>query len=263
MAIMSGKKIPLVITPITEIGMINRDDQIIPIVLSCLDKLDIVIEDGDILVFAQKIISKSEGRVRYLSQYQPSDQAISMAQLSGKDPRFVEAVLQESNEILRVKSGTIIAEHKNGFICANAGIDHSNVIDREGESDEVILLLPENPDLTAKQYQASVKNLTKRDVGILIIDSHGRAWRNGSIGMTIGLAGVPGLVDLRGHKDLFGYELKVTQTAAADQLAAAASLMMGETDEGVPVVHVRGFPYSLRASNLKELIRNKEQDMFR
>ena len=263
MAIISGKKIPLVITPITEIGMINKDDQIIPIVLSCLDKLDIVIEDGDILVLAQKIVSKSEGRVRYLSQYQPSEPAISMAQLSGKDPRFVEAVLQESNEILRVKPGTIIAEHKNGFICANAGIDHSNVIDREGKSDEVILLLPENPDLTAKQYQASVKNLTKRDVGILIIDSHGRAWRNGSIGMTIGLAGVPGLVDLRGHKDLFGYELKVTQTAAADQLAAAASLMMGETDEGVPVVHVRGFPYSLRASNLKELIRNKEQDMFR
>lgn len=260
---MSDKKFPLVITPIVGIGMINEQDQIIPMVLSCLESMDITIDDADILVFAQKIVSKSEGRARYLSQYQPSAQAISMAQLSGKDPRFVEAILQESTEILRIKPGTIIAEQKNGFICANAGIDHSNVYGKEDKQDEVILLLPENPDLTAQQYQASVKNLTKRDIGILIIDSHGRAWRNGSIGMTIGLAGVPGLVDLRGHSDLFGYELKVTQTAAADQLAAAASLVMGESDEGVPVVHVRGFPYALRTSNMQELIRNKEQDLFR
>lgn len=260
---MSDKQFSLVITPIVGIGMINEQDHIIPIVLSCLDTMDIRIKDGDILVFAQKIVSKSEGRLRYLSQYHPSAQAISVAQLSGKDPRFVEAILQESKEILRIKPGTIIAEHKNGFICANAGIDHSNVYDKEGNHDEVILLLPENPDLTAQQFQTTVKNLTNRNVGILIIDSHGRAWRNGSIGMAIGLAGVPGIVDFRGQKDLFGYELKVTQTAAADQLAAAASLMMGESNEGFPVVHVRGFPFSLRTSNMRELIREKEQDLFR
>jgi len=260
---MSDNKNSLVITPIVGIGMINKHDQIIPITLACLDQMDVVIDDGDILVFTQKIVSKSEGRVRYLSQYQPSTQALSLAKLSGKDPRFVEAILHESAEILRVKPGTIIAEHKNGFICANAGIDHSNVFNTVGNQEEPILLLPENPDLTAKQYQFEVKNLTHRNIGILIIDSHGRAWRNGSIGMTIGLAGVPGVVDLRGHRDLFGYELRVTQTAAADQLAAAASIKMGESDEGVPVVHVRGFPYELRSSTMSELIRDKKQDLFR
>ena len=196
-----------------------------------------------------------------LSTVIPSQRAIEVANQTEKDARLIELILQESNEVLRTRIGTIIVEHKLGFVCANAGIDHSNVSEKKDE--EWLLLLPQDPDLSSRKMRDEIQSKTGKRIGILIIDSHGRAWRNGTVGITIGMSGVPGLEDLRGKPDLFGTELRITQVGVADELAAAASMMMGQAAEGTPVVHVRGFPYPLREGSLKELIRPKEQDMFR
>jgi coenzyme F420-0:L-glutamate ligase/coenzyme F420-1:gamma-L-glutamate ligase len=180
-----------------------------------------------------------------------------------KDPRLVELVLQESRAVLRTRLGTVIVEHKLGFVCANAGIDHSNVAGEGTQQQEWVLLLPTDPDSSAQQLRRRFEQAGGCHLGVLIIDSHGRAWRQGVVGTTIGLAGLPGLVDLRGKPDLFGYTLRITQIGAADELAAAASLVMGQAAEGTPLVHVRGFPYPLREGSLQELLRPKEQDLFR
>jgi coenzyme F420-0:L-glutamate ligase/coenzyme F420-1:gamma-L-glutamate ligase len=154
-------------------------------------------------------------------------------------------------------------EHKSGFVCANAGIDHSNVHGEWGAAEDWVLLLPEDANSSADQIRKGLKEFFGKNVGILIIDSHGRAWRLGTIGMTIGLSGLPALVDMRGVEDLFNYKLRVTVIAAADELAAAASLMMGQAAEGTPVVHVRGFPYALQNGSAKDLVRPKGLDLFR
>jgi coenzyme F420-0:L-glutamate ligase/coenzyme F420-1:gamma-L-glutamate ligase len=148
-------------------------------------------------------------------------------------------------------------------VCANAGIDHSNVAGEGETAEEWVLLLPAEPDRSAGILRKEIELKTGKRVGILIIDSHGRAWRNGTVGVAIGIAGLPGLQDLRGQADLFGFTLRITQVGVADELAAAASLVMGQAAEGTPVVHVRGFPYPLREGSLKELLRPKEQDLFR
>lgn len=157
----------------------------------------------------------------------------------------------------------MIVEHKNGFICANAGIDHSNVKGEWGEKIDWVLLLPKDPDLSAERIRNGLERIFGCRLGVLIIDSHGRAWRNGTVGIAIGISGFPAVVDLRGREDLFGFKLKITQVAAADELAAGASLIMGQAAEGTPVILAHGFPYNLRESNLSELIRSKELDLFR
>jgi coenzyme F420-0:L-glutamate ligase/coenzyme F420-1:gamma-L-glutamate ligase len=219
--------------------------------------------DGDIIVIAQKIVSKAEGRLVNLKTVEPSVGAIELARVTEKDPRMVELILQESNEILRTRPGTIIVEHRLGFVCANAGIDHSNVRGEGSESEEWVLLLPRDPDASALQIRQELQNAFKVYLGVMIIDSHGRAWRMGTTGVAIGLSGLPGLVDLRGCTDLFGYVLQITQVGVADELAAAASLLMGQASEATPVVHVRGFPYPLCEARLSELLRPKEMDLFR
>ena len=249
----------LVITPLEHIPLIEKGDDLSEFVLQSIKKMQYTLQNGDILVFAQKVVSKSEGRRVYLPDITPSQKAANLAAEIEKDPRLVEMILQESKKVLRKRPGLIIVEHKLGFICANAGIDHSNV----AGSDDWVLLLPEDPDTSAKQIRAKLEKATGARLGVLIIDSHGRPWRNGTVGVTIGLSGFPGLVDLRGEIDLFGYELRVTQVGASDEVAAAASLMMGQVAEGTPVVHVRGFPYPMREAGLDELIRPEEQDMFR
>ena len=235
------------------------------IVVNALRENSISLQDNDILVFAQKIVSKAEGRAVNLETITPSQRAIELARQTEKDPRLVELILQESKEVLRTRVGVIIVEHKLGFVCANAGIDHSNVGSSNdfSRSEEYVLLLPENPDQSAQTLRKQIEEKTSKRIGILIIDSHGRAWRNGTVGIAIGISGLPGLEDLRGRPDLFGYTLQVTQVGVADELAAAVSLMMGQAAEGTPIVHVRGFPYPLRDGSLKELIRPKEQDLFR
>jgi coenzyme F420-0:L-glutamate ligase/coenzyme F420-1:gamma-L-glutamate ligase len=253
----------LTITSLKDIPLIRRDDNLADIVLDSLEKMGIEIQENDILVLAQKIISKAEGRLVNLATVTPSSKAQDLAQKTEKDPRVVELILQESNEIVRTRVGAIIVEHKLGFVCANAGIDHSNVAGDGDNKEEFVLLLPVNPDQSAKQIRDAIRRKRNKNIGVMIIDSHGRAWRNGTVGLCIGLSGIPALIDERGWKDLFGYTLKITVVGIADELAAAASLMMGQADEGTPAVLVRGFPYKLTEGSLKELIRPKDQDMFR
>ncbi len=188
---------------------------------------------------------------------------MDLAKETEKDARVVELMLQESNEILRTRTGTIIVEHKLGFICANAGIDHSNVAGAGDSTQEWVLLLPEDPDRSSRMMRGQIESTAGKRIGVMIIDSHGRAWRNGTVGVCIGLSGIPAVIDERGWKDLFGYTLQVTVVGVADELAAAASLVMGQAAEGTPVIHVRGFPYELHEGKFQELLRPKEQDLFR
>ena len=228
----------LTLTPLPEIPLIHEGDNLAEIIIQSCPLASLQLKDDDILVLAQKIVSKAEGRLVNLADVKPSPRAFQFAEETDKDPRVIELILSESNEIVRKRPGLIVVEHKNGFICANAGIDRSNVELaprphpsplHQGEgtlNDEHVLLLPKDSDKSAKDLRKKLESATGTKLGILIIDSHGRAWRNGTVGMTIGISGVPGLVDLRGDDDLFGRELKITQVGAADELAAAASLML-------------------------------------
>lgn len=253
----------LVLHPIAGIPLIAKGDEISKILLIAIDNNGIDLQDDDILVITQKIISKAEGRQIQLSSIVPSKRAMEISKVSKKNPRLIELILRESNEVLRITEKHIIVEHRLGFICANAGIDHSNVCKNEESTVDSYLLLPVNPDHSAVLIRKNIKKITGKSIGVLIIDSHGRAWRNGIVGQCIGLAGIPALVDLRGKEDMFGFKLRITQVAAADELAAAASLIMGQADEKIPAVHVRGFPYKMRNASLRELIRDKKKDLFR
>jgi len=263
----------LTLTSLLDIPFIQPGDDLGAIISASLSKTEIALQDGDILVLAQKIVSKAEGRLVNLATVYPSTKAVVYAAETEKDPRLVELILRESNQVLRTRLGLIIVEHRLGFVCANAGIDHSNVgppqtsefsTDLRGlEANDWVLLLPENPDASASRLRTQLEAQTGMRLGVMIIDSHGRAWRNGTVGVCIGLSGLPGLADLRGQSDLFGYQLRVTEVGVADELAAAASLVMGQVAEGTPVVHVRGFPYPLREAELNELLRSKEKDLFR
>jgi len=270
----------LTLAPLHGIPMIRRGDDLAEIILASLHTSHLTLHDDDILALTSKIVSKAEGCRVNLATVAPGEQAVELATRSKKDPRLCELILNESNEILRVRAGTIIVEHRLGFVCANAGIDYSNVgmslsngfyhpekatevTTTSGSKEEWVLLLPEDPDRSAAEIRRKLEAATGNRLGVMIIDSHGRAWRQGVVGTAIGLSGLPGLVDLRGQADIFGYTLRITQVGAADELAAAASLVMGQAAESTPVIHVRGFPYPLREGALKELLRPKEQDLFR
>jgi coenzyme F420-0:L-glutamate ligase/coenzyme F420-1:gamma-L-glutamate ligase len=253
----------LTLTPLPGIPLIQAGDDLAAIIMASLHRVGLSLQDGDILVLAQKIVSKAQDRRVNLADVVPSAQAFDLAAQIEKDARLVELVLRESNQVLRTRPGTIIVEHKQGFVCANAGIDHSNVAGEGSPQEEWVLLLPEDGDAAACGIRQALEAASGVRLGVIIIDSHGRAWRMGTVGVAIGLAGVPGLADLRGQPDLFGYTLRITQVGVADELAAAASLVMGQAAEGTPVVHVRGFPYPLRDASLRELLRPKEQDLFR
>jgi len=264
---------PLTLTPLKNIPLIHHGDDLADILLKARTATGLNLLSGDIVVLAQKIVSKAEGRLVNLSDIKPSPEAKKLATRSDKDSRLCQLILQESKKVLRVKPGTIVVEHRLGFICANAGIDHSNVKPPPGSdahrmtktenAEDWVLLLPEHPDRSAGNIRAALEKYSGASLGVLIIDSHGRAWRNGTVGTTIGLSGMPGLVDLRGQPDLFGFRLRITQVGAADELAAAASLVMGQAAEATPAVHARGFPYPLRDGRLDELLRPEAQDLFR
>lgn len=253
----------LILSAVTGIPMIQDGDNLADIIYQAMLNSELDFEDGDVLVLAQKIVSKAEGRLVNLNTVTPSAKAIELAAYLEKRPELVELILQESSEVLRTRPGTIIVQHKAGFVCANAGIDHSNVKGPWGNDDDWVLLLPEDSDRSAERIRKNLEEKTGKQLAVLIIDSHGRAWRNGVLGTAIGLSGMPGLVDMRGTEDMNGYKMRVTTIGAADELAAAASLIMGQTSEGTPVVHARGFPYDLREGTVSELIRDKERDMFR
>jgi coenzyme F420-0:L-glutamate ligase / coenzyme F420-1:gamma-L-glutamate ligase len=230
------------------------------LLVQAMERAGLTPQTGDVLVVAQKVISKAEGRRVALKEVTPSTRAVELAARVQKDPRLVELMLQESSEVLRAKTGVLILEHRLGFVMANAGVDRSNI----GSSDEpCALLLPADPDASARALQLAMRELCNAEVGVVINDSFGRAWRNGVAGVAIGVAGIPALVDMRGRADRQGRPLEVTQIAAADELAAAASLVMGQADESVPAVLARGFPYTARESSARELVRPRTEDLFR
>lgn len=251
---------PLVLTPLQGLPWVQPGDDLPALLLAAVLRQGLTLQDGDVVVLAQKIVSKAEGRYRLLSEVTPSPRAVELGAETEKDPRLVQMILDESNEVLRARPGLLIVEHRLGFVSANAGIDHSNL---PGSAEDAYLLLPQDPDASASRVRTTLQQASGAQLGVLIIDSHGRAWREGTLGTTIGLSGLPGLVDLRGTPDLAGRPLRVTQLAAADELAAAASLAMGQAAEGCPAVHVRGFPYPLREASLNELLRPRERDQFR
>ncbi|MCC7361108.1 MAG: coenzyme F420-0:L-glutamate ligase [Anaerolineales bacterium] len=253
----------LTLTALPGLPLVQPGDDLAALILAALGPAGLTLRDGDVIAIAQKIVSKAEGRLVRLADVTPSPRALELAALTEKDARFVEVVLSESSEVLRARPNTLIVEHRLGFVCANAGLDRSNVAPHGEGLDEWVLMLPADPDRSCAALRARWKAETGADVGVVINDSHGRAWRTGTVGVALGVAGMPGLLDLRGHPDLFDYALQITQIGLGDELAAAASLLMGQADEGRPVIHLRGLPYALREGSAQELIRPKSQDLFR
>jgi coenzyme F420-0:L-glutamate ligase/coenzyme F420-1:gamma-L-glutamate ligase len=217
--------------------------------------------DGDIVVIAQKIISKAEGRLVDLTTITPSPRARELAAVTGKEPRLVELNLLESSSILRAAPNTLIVRHRLGHVMANAGIDRSN-IETANDNEDLVLLLPQDPDLSASVLRDRLQAAASVRLGVIISDSFGRAWRLGTIGIAIGVAGPPALHDRRGDIDLFGRELRTTQVGFADAVAAAAVLVMGEGNEGYPVVVVRGCSWEESGQNIRDVIRPAAQDLF-
>ena len=251
----------LTITALAGIGEVCPGDDLAEILLSALDASGETLHRGDILVIAQKIVSKAEGRQVRLADVTASPGATTLAAAVDKDPRQVELVLRESRAVVRHRPGVLIVETRHGMVMANAGIDHSNV--GHDPQDEQVLLLPCDPDASAARLRDQLQERCHVDVGIVINDSVGRAWRLGTTGLAIGVAGLPALVDLRGRHDRNGRELLVSEQAVADELAAAASLLQGQASEGLPVVLIRGFSADAPDGDARSLVRPRELDMFR
>jgi coenzyme F420-0:L-glutamate ligase / coenzyme F420-1:gamma-L-glutamate ligase len=249
------------LSALSGIKLIEPGDDLGAITVAALRANGLVPEEGDVLVIAQKIVSKAEGRYVDIASVQPSERAISLAAEVDKDPRFVEVVLSEARRVVRYRPGLLIVEHRLGFVMANAGIDHSNITAEDGV--ERVLLLPADPDGSAHALRQYLSNAFGISIGVIISDSFGRAWRKGTVGVALGAAGLPALVDLRGHPDLFGRELLVTETGFADEIAAAAGLLMGQADEAVPIVLVRGLAWGAPDVSAAALIRPAEHDLFR
>lgn len=241
------------------IPRIVPDDDLGTIIAACMRNANLELQDGDVVVVAQKLVSKAEGRQRRLSEVQPGTTAIELAARAEKEPEIVQLILDESTRILRHRPGVIIAEHKLGMVLANAGIDRSNV----DQDRDFVLLFPEAPDASAAKLQTTLNESYGVRIGVVIADSVGRAWRMGTTGLAIGSAGVEALTNLRGQHDLYGRELEVSEHAVADSIAAAAELLMGEADEATPVIVVRGTNQGSSTQDSTVLLRPSPDDMFR
>lgn len=252
--------VQLSISTVPDVPMINPGDALAPIIVAAISAAQMALRDGDILVVAQKIVSKAEHRQISLSQVSPGQPAQELAATTEKDPRLVQLILDESSDVMRAKPGVIIVRHRLGHVGANAGIDQSN-IDMSGG--EAALLLPQDPDQSAALLREAIKSLVDVDIGVLVADSFNRPWRLGTTGGAIGCAGFKVLDDRRGGEDLYGRELKVTMINRADSIAAMATLAMGETTEKTPVAIVRGFPQDTEYGNAAEIMRPLEDDLFR
>jgi len=242
---------------ITKMPLVKSHDDIGDQLVQAVRDQSMQILDHDIIVIAQKIVSKSEGRVVDLQTVTPSTLANTIAESSEKDPKHVEVILREAANIIRMRGPHIIVETRHGFVCANAGVDRSNA----GNGD-LAVLLPIDPDRAAQKLRKRIRELTGADVGVIISDTFGRAWRNGQVNVAIGIDGLKPIMDYRGSSDMFGNQLKVTQIAIADELASAAELVMRKSD-GVPVAIIRGVDYAKGSGSVQQLIRPKEEDLFR
>lgn len=257
---MSARRLTL--STIDGIPLVRPDDDLASLLLDALPSSGDGLEDGDILVIAQKIFSKAQGRYVSIADVTPSAEAEKLATEVDKDPRIVELILSESSEVVRHRPGVLIVAHKLGFVMANAGIDASNVAEG-GEDDDRVLLLPVDPDGDCARLRAAIKDRTGANVAVIMNDSVGRAWRSGTTGIAIGVAGMPAILDLRGDDDLFGRELKVSIVGIADELAAAASILQGQAAEGAPAVIIRGYSVEGEHTTGRALIRDKDEDLFR
>lgn len=251
--------VQLIVVP--GIPLVKPGDDLVGLVIAGMATAGLALQDHDIVVIAQKIVSKAEGRFVDLATVVPSPRAEALAREVHKDPRLVELILCESRRIVRSGRDVLIVEHRLGFVMANAGVDQSNVA--EPGDRQFVLMLPQDPDASAARLQKMLEHRSGCEVGVVINDSFGRPWRLGTVGVAIGCAGLPALLDLRGHPDLFGRPLQVTVVAYADEIAAAASLLMGQAEEARPVVIVRGLPRHDRRLPASSLIRPTEEDLFR
>jgi coenzyme F420-0:L-glutamate ligase/coenzyme F420-1:gamma-L-glutamate ligase len=241
--------------------MVRAGDSLPDLISAALTRAGIALRDGDVVVVAQKIVSKAEGRAVDLAAVEPSPEAVELARDVGKDPRLVEVVLRESTRVVRSRPNLIIVQHRLGFVMANAGVDQSNVAPADGA--HRALLLPLDPDASAEAIRAALQERSGATIGVIISDSFGRAWRRGTCGIAIGAAGLPSLIDLRGQPDLFGRTLEVSIIGFADEIAAAASLLQGQAGEAQPVVLVRGLDWSAPIAPAADLVRPPEEDLFR
>jgi coenzyme F420-0:L-glutamate ligase/coenzyme F420-1:gamma-L-glutamate ligase len=240
--------------------LIQPGDDLAGLIIESMQDIELTLADSDIVVIAQKVVSKAEGRFVRLAEVTPSIQAVELAEITGKPAAHVEVILWDTAEIIRVKKDLLIVEHRLGFISANGGVDHSNV----GPEKDVLLRLPTDPDASANTIRGRLAELTGARPPVLIIDSHGRPWRWGTVGVTIGLSGLAPVQDLRGVPDLFDKPLKYTDVGFTDQIAAAASLLMGQAAEGCPVVIGRGLSFTLdENARAADVLRPKELDLFR
>jgi coenzyme F420-0:L-glutamate ligase/coenzyme F420-1:gamma-L-glutamate ligase len=244
------------ITGLKGIPMIKSGDDLGLLIVKIAEEQGIGIMDEDIIVVTQKVVSKAEGRLVKLKEIDPSEFAREISEGTERDPRRTEAILRESSRIIKMRGQVLIAETRHGFVCANAGVDHSNV--EEG----LLCLLPIDPDRSARDIRDRVKELTSRDVAVIITDTWGRPWRLGQVDFAIGVAGMSPFRDYRGMTDPFGYELGVTNIAVADELASAAELAKGKLS-GIPVVIIRGYEFEEGEGGAKEMIRPLEEDLFR
>ncbi|MEE8079699.1 MAG: coenzyme F420-0:L-glutamate ligase [Pseudomonadales bacterium] len=245
---------------LSEVPMVRAGDDLAELIADALERSDYELADSDIVCVAQKIVSKAEGRLIALASVTASAEAVELARETDKDPRLVELILQESTELLRKKPGVLIMRHRLGLVGAHAGIDQSNI---DHENGECALLLPEDPDRSARQLQLALEARTGAKIAVIITDSANRPWRLGTTGIAIGAAGLTVLDDQRGGSDLYGRELKVTLINRADSIATAATLVMGETTERIPVAIVRGLPTADDGQTAQMINRPLEEDLFR
>jgi coenzyme F420-0:L-glutamate ligase/coenzyme F420-1:gamma-L-glutamate ligase len=244
---------------VENLPLITKGDNIAELIFKAAKEQNTPLQENDVIVVTHVVVSKAEGNVVNLDEVVPSEQAKKIAQQTGKEPEVVEVILRETKEIVRIGQNSLITETKNGIVCANAGVDRSNV---EGERNMV--LLPKDPDASARKIRQEIKKLAGCDVAVIVSDTHGRPLRRGEINVAIGVAGIKPIRDRRGEKDLFGYVLRIKQTAITDELASAAELVIGQADEGIPAAIIRGYNYRKDENeSARELTRPKETDLFR
>ncbi|QQS13434.1 MAG: coenzyme F420-0:L-glutamate ligase [Rhodospirillales bacterium] len=243
------------------VPLVRAGDDLAALIADGLTRGGIVPRTGDVLVVAQKVVSKAEGRMVDLATVTPSAESVALAETTQKDPRLVHLILSEAVRVVRARPNVLIVEHRLGFVMANAGIDQSNVANPDGP--QMALLLPVDPDGSAETLRAALSRRFGARLAVIINDSFGRAWRRGTVGVALGAAGLPALMDLRGDPDLFGRTLQVSITGHADEIAAAASLVQGQGAEGQPVVVVRGLSWRGAPTGAAELVRPASEDMFR
>jgi coenzyme F420-0:L-glutamate ligase/coenzyme F420-1:gamma-L-glutamate ligase len=250
---------PVKVIAVENLPLIKKGDNLGQLIVQAAERQKTPIQEKDVIVVTHVVVSKAEGNIINLDDVVPSQQAKEMALKTNKDPALVEVVLQETKEVVRCSRNSIIVETKNGIICANAGVDRSNV-----SGDRNVVPLPKEPNVSAQNIRKEIKRLTGADVAVIVSDTHGRPFRIGEINVAVGVAGIMPIRDRRGEKDLFGYVLRVKQTAVADELSSAAELVIGQANEGVPAAIIRGYNYqSTDNASTIDLTRSKEKDLFR